>query len=99
MRRANGPPGKSTVWSGKSGMRSRSIENTLLLWFAPTAHQLVRNGEVIENARHHEIDEVFDTLGFVIETGCGRKDSDADTRQGEHVLQMDRRERGLAWHQ
>ena len=74
------------MFSGKIGTRSDSKSEFGLALFAPAAHQIVLDLEVIEYSRHDEIDEVLDALWAVIKTGIGRKDDCARAREFEHVL-------------
>src|SRR5690606_25000494 len=73
-------------------MRGRSIR------FAAPPHRPQRcvHREVCEDAANHEVHEVLNAPGLVIEARRRRQDQRAGAGQAEHVLQVDRRVRRLA---
>src|SRR5713226_7102045 len=57
----------------------------------------MRNTKLIENAKAQMVDERFDCLWPMIKTGTGGQNASACMRQSEHVLEMNRVVRRLAW--
>ena len=66
----------------------------------PPAHrQGVRHADPVEDARDHEVHQILDRLGPVIETGTGGQDHRPEPGQLQHVLEMDHGQGRLAGHQ
>src|ERR1700678_4218877 len=63
---------------------------------APAGRELVGEPDLVEDARDHEVDERGDGRLAVVEAGREREDRGAGAAKGEHVLELDRRERRLA---
>jgi hypothetical protein len=59
----------------------------------------VLHAEVIQYARDDEVDEVSDARRPVVEARRRRKNDRAGLRHAEHVLEMDRAQWRLAWHE
>ncbi len=55
--------------------------------------------QVVEDAGDHEVHQIFDAFGFMVEPWRRRHDGHAKTGKLEHVLQMDRREGALPGNQ
>src|SRR4030067_283548 len=47
-----------------------------------------------ENARYHEIDQILDGGGAVVEARAGREDLRPGAGQGQHIFQVDGGKRG-----
>ena len=69
-----------------------------ILFFAPFAHQGVRNAQLVENTRHHEINQITDLLRVVVKAGRGRQNHGAVLRELEQVFQMQGGKRRFARH-
>src|SRR5580704_16218906 len=75
-----------------SSSRRRGARRSL----APAGGELVREPDLVEDARDDEVDERGDRRLAVVEAGREREDRRARAAEREHVLELDRRERRLA---
>src|SRR2546430_11603161 len=66
----------------------RIQEQVRLALFAPAAHQIVLDPEVIEYSRDDEIDQVLDALGAEVEAGSGGATewSPTESANGVHLV-------------
>src|SRR2546428_7624651 len=65
-------------------------------WLAPARDERVLEPDVVEGARDDEVDEVVDGLRARVEPRREEEDRRARAAQRQHVLEVDRRQRGLA---
>src|SRR5512133_888943 len=63
----------------------------------PAAHELLLEPELVEAARDDEIDQVADRLRSVVEARRQEEHRRPGLPHAEHVLEVNRRERRLAW--
>jgi hypothetical protein len=66
---------------------------------SPAWHQRMAYVQLVKNARHHEIDEIFDSLRMMIKAWAGRQDHGSRPCQTQHVFEMNDRQRRFTRHQ
>ena len=76
--------------------RGRRRRFSLLSLLAPAGHQLVGQAELVEHAPDHGVEQRIQRRGLRIERRRGRQHDRARARHGQHVLEVDRRQRRLA---
>src|SRR3569623_3108709 len=62
----------------------------------PRWYEILWNVEMVHDARHHEVHQVFDAARFVINTGRSGHDGDPQARELKHVFEMNHGKRHLA---
>src|SRR5262245_9461967 len=70
--------------------------STLTSGLPPAAHQLLVEPELVETASDHEVHELIDRLGAVVEARREEEHGRPGLAHAQHVLEVDRRERRLA---
>ena len=69
-----------------------------MLFAGPAAAQGVFDVDVVENARHDEINQVFNRRGLVVESRRGGNDGGSSPCELHQILKVDQRERRFARH-